>query len=333
MYHPPMPIYLPPPHGYGPPPMYQGPEPYCNQSGPPEMQQMLYSHYMMMEGRGRQKQDLQGLRRVVSTYAAQLYGQTLRMEDGKEKLGVRKAVRSILLKDPDVDPRMIDPVEFPPPRMTPETNPGSDSSASCADSPVPFPTAPQGRSLPLAGVIHSRLHPYLKLDLPQVSGRYPWKEVERPLPPSGHTPSKHVVERLDQRWKQVVIGLLTKGHRNFKQAYQNGEELPTVPAPPDIYTECSKREFDRQLRHWRRSLHLFDDRDDGEHDDDEEEVESGSVEDDDAPSLVDDDVSGNCIHPFAWSAPTGLQESKDGTDDLEQNFAATEISVLGDSFF
>ena len=107
------------------------------------------------------------------------------------------------------------------------------------------------------------LHSYHLLALPQVSGKYPWKDVEKPPPPSGHVPSDGVAERLDQRWKQVMIGLLTKGHRNFMDAYSSGSHLPCLPIPPDIYLECSKREFDRNLRHWRRLLHVYDVAEDG----------------------------------------------------------------------
>eukprot|EP01059_Diplonema_ambulator_P031747 TRINITY_DN5928_c1_g1_i1.p1 TRINITY_DN5928_c1_g1~~TRINITY_DN5928_c1_g1_i1.p1 ORF type:complete len:395 (+),score=95.68 TRINITY_DN5928_c1_g1_i1:51-1187(+) len=330
----------------------------------PEMHQMLCAHYNMMMGQKMggvdprkagielettADKEARSLRRVASTYAAQLYGMSLMMEDGEEKVSVRKAIREILLKDPDLHPYMIDPAEPPPPfpRVPPEAicvfyqntepngaSPESESSDEC--SPAEQQQQHYNNQHP-----REKLHPYLLMELPEISGKYPWREVERPPPPPGVVPSQHVAERLDQRWKQVVIGLLTKGHRNFVQAYQRGDKLGVIPTPPDIYAECSKREFDRQLRNWRRTLHLFDS--DAPDSSPPKDGYEGLMDDysdgSEAPSLLNDDQA---RHPFAWSAPpyTAFTEDPDypkeqspkggGLNHLRQ-FAATLLDELESS--
>ncbi|KAJ9450692.1 hypothetical protein DIPPA_11573 [Diplonema papillatum] len=138
------------------------------------------------------------------------------------------------------------------------------------------------------------LHAYDLLKLPAISGKYPWKQVIRPACPPGAALSDEMAERVDQRWKQVIIGLLTPGHRNFIRAYsrrygsprfvESGVVVPPedeaanesendffcrapdaslaplsiLPCPPDIYEECSKRVFDKKLKLWRRNLHVYD---------------------------------------------------------------------------
>ena len=164
------------------------------------------------------------MRKIVTALAAQLYGQSAELRESEEKCSMRLALKNIILKDPDIDEATIGPVR------------------------EGFSDIPSG----------NRKLPY-PLDLPVVPGRFPWKDLPKPAPPSGRIPSIHVQERLEQRWKQIVIGLLTPGHQNFLAAFRRGDALAVTPIPPDIYTECSKREFDRKLRHWRRLLHLFDD--------------------------------------------------------------------------
>eukprot|EP01060_Flectonema_neradi_P029425 TRINITY_DN4070_c5_g1_i1.p1 TRINITY_DN4070_c5_g1~~TRINITY_DN4070_c5_g1_i1.p1 ORF type:complete len:324 (+),score=81.96 TRINITY_DN4070_c5_g1_i1:43-1014(+) len=166
------------------------------------------------------------MRKIVTALAAQLYGQTSELRESEEKCSLRLSLKNIILKDPDINEAAIGPVR-------------------------------EGVSDTLEG---ERKLPY-PLDLPQMQGRFPWKELPKPPPPVSRIPSIHVQERLDQRWKQIVIGLLTPGHQNFLAAFKRGDALAVTPIPPDIYTECSKREFDRKLRHWRRLLHLFDDPD------------------------------------------------------------------------
>ncbi|KAJ9456403.1 hypothetical protein DIPPA_21687 [Diplonema papillatum] len=139
------------------------------------------------------------------------------------------------------------------------------------------------------------LHPYYLLDLPQRTGKYPWQDILKPPLPKP-VPTDMVLQCLDQRWKQVIIGLLTRGCHNFVKAWRKryGEFstidpddsrllpfapfvpnrppnpkwklLPCYPRPPDVYTECSKRVFDKKLRNWRTKLHEFDDFSEGEAD-------------------------------------------------------------------
>eukprot|EP00755_Sulcionema_specki_P014675 Sspe_Gene.57342::Locus_31469_Transcript_1_1_Confidence_1.000_Length_1432::g.57342::m.57342 len=91
----------------------------------------------------------------------------------------------------------------------------------------------------------------------------PWgPEIVLPPVPASHRAGKQIEEdkhRLEQREKQVELGMNTIGYKNYKRAKEIGFAF-TCPEPktPNIYQKCSKRAWDGQMRRWRQLLHEFD---------------------------------------------------------------------------
>ncbi len=72
--------------------------------------------------------------------------------------------------------------------------------------------------------------------------------------------------RLIARQKQILIGSLFPGFKNFIAFYDNLPEYQqyapeytiNYPIPPNIYMDCSKRSFDGQINKWHRLFHDYD---------------------------------------------------------------------------
>lgn len=65
-------------------------------------------------------------------------------------------------------------------------------------------------------------------------------------------------ERQARRQHQIDLGKATQGYRNLKILRQNGV-IPRGPQTPDpTVKNVSKRQFDKEIREWRRKLHAFD---------------------------------------------------------------------------
>eukprot|EP01062_Namystynia_karyoxenos_P016356 TRINITY_DN15960_c0_g1_i1.p2 TRINITY_DN15960_c0_g1~~TRINITY_DN15960_c0_g1_i1.p2 ORF type:complete len:440 (+),score=116.20 TRINITY_DN15960_c0_g1_i1:145-1464(+) len=67
--------------------------------------------------------------------------------------------------------------------------------------------------------------------------------------------------RINQRQKQINLGRMTEGFKNYMRLIEMGVQIPehmecTVPNPSQ---RCSKRAWDAMVRSWRRTLHSFDD--------------------------------------------------------------------------
>ncbi|EIE19396.1 hypothetical protein COCSUDRAFT_44731 [Coccomyxa subellipsoidea C-169] len=77
--------------------------------------------------------------------------------------------------------------------------------------------------------------------------------------------------RLEQRLRQITYGKNTLGYASYTKAVpkdkrkraKKGEEN-THPVTPDIHQMCSKRAFDGQVRKWRRQLHFWDPKPEGD---------------------------------------------------------------------
>ncbi|KAJ9461571.1 Histone RNA hairpin-binding protein [Diplonema papillatum] len=65
--------------------------------------------------------------------------------------------------------------------------------------------------------------------------------------------------RFRQRVKQVVIGKMTHGYRNYTKLTPKGsreeEHMDTPHVSPRSIAEVSKREFETAVRTWRKFLH------------------------------------------------------------------------------
>jgi hypothetical protein len=65
-------------------------------------------------------------------------------------------------------------------------------------------------------------------------------------------------ERQARRQHQIDLGKATQGYRNLTVLRANGV-IPHGPATPDpTVKNVSKRQFDKEIREWRRKLHAFD---------------------------------------------------------------------------
>ena len=81
-------------------------------------------------------------------------------------------------------------------------------------------------------------------------------------PPTEPAPLEH---RLKQREKQLKLGRVTEGYRNYRLLvpfHDRQQGNPDHPTTPDPTTECSKRQWDTLISCWRRDLHRWDAEDD-----------------------------------------------------------------------
>ncbi|KAF2070220.1 hypothetical protein CYY_008466 [Polysphondylium violaceum] len=65
-------------------------------------------------------------------------------------------------------------------------------------------------------------------------------------------------KRLAARQRQIDIGKMTVGYKNFIEQVPKSKRKPTDPKTPNKYQICSKRSWDGQVRKWRRLLHQYD---------------------------------------------------------------------------
>jgi len=64
-------------------------------------------------------------------------------------------------------------------------------------------------------------------------------------------------ERQARRQHQIDLGKATQGYRNLTVLRANGV-IPHGPATPDpTVKNVSKRQFDKEIREWRRKVHLI----------------------------------------------------------------------------
>ena len=63
-------------------------------------------------------------------------------------------------------------------------------------------------------------------------------------------------QKIKSRYRQVRIGMQTQGFKRYIRSLDFGRDVLPIP---DTSVPCSKRAWDSVLRHWRRSLHLYDD--------------------------------------------------------------------------
>nr|CAJ2474639.1 unnamed protein product [Leishmania braziliensis] len=80
----------------------------------------------------------------------------------------------------------------------------------------------------------------------------------KPLPP-GNSPDED--RRRRQREKQIQFGYVTDGYTNMKRLIAHDPLLRSggiLPLSPPEIVNGSKRQWDIQLRKWRRALHMFD---------------------------------------------------------------------------
>lgn len=65
--------------------------------------------------------------------------------------------------------------------------------------------------------------------------------------------------RIQQRQRQIDFGKNTIGYQRYLEHYPVKRKRPRhLPRTPNVYTKCSKRAFDGQIRAWRRRLHEWD---------------------------------------------------------------------------
>lgn len=64
-------------------------------------------------------------------------------------------------------------------------------------------------------------------------------------------------ERQSRRQHQIDLGKATQGYRNLIVLREHGV-IPDGPKTPDPTVKFSKRQFDKEIREWRRKLHAFD---------------------------------------------------------------------------
>ena len=77
-------------------------------------------------------------------------------------------------------------------------------------------------------------------------------------PPTEPAPLEH---RLKQREKQLKLGRVTIGYRNYRLLvpfHDRQQGNPDHPTTPDPTTDCSKRQWDNLISCWRRDLHRWD---------------------------------------------------------------------------
>eukprot|EP01062_Namystynia_karyoxenos_P080804 TRINITY_DN8769_c0_g1_i1.p1 TRINITY_DN8769_c0_g1~~TRINITY_DN8769_c0_g1_i1.p1 ORF type:complete len:728 (+),score=168.36 TRINITY_DN8769_c0_g1_i1:82-2265(+) len=90
----------------------------------------------------------------------------------------------------------------------------------------------------------------------------PWQLEQPPSPPAHANETARRPNRVRQRWRQVKLGKCTREYRAVVEHFAQGRPLPKGvterPATPDIYADTSKRQFDVEVRQWRRALHSFD---------------------------------------------------------------------------
>ena len=81
--------------------------------------------------------------------------------------------------------------------------------------------------------------------------------IARPSTPVPFEPL--TARRVQQRDRQVQMGLATQGYQNFCKVVKLSCPLRGDPQQPDPRKPCSKRSFDGVCLKWRRALHRFDD--------------------------------------------------------------------------
>jgi hypothetical protein len=67
------------------------------------------------------------------------------------------------------------------------------------------------------------------------------------------------VHKVQQRTRQVMLGQVTDGYKNYLKVVQASQPVRGDPQTPDPQKPCSKRAFDGICSKWRRELHRFDD--------------------------------------------------------------------------
>lgn len=65
-------------------------------------------------------------------------------------------------------------------------------------------------------------------------------------------------ERQARRQHQIDLGKATQGYKNLTVLRRQGK-IREGPKTPDPTVKVSKRQFDKEIREWRRKLHAFDD--------------------------------------------------------------------------
>lgn len=100
----------------------------------------------------------------------------------------------------------------------------------------------------------------------------PAKRLYKIPPP----PEASLEHRLAQRQKQLDIGKATPEYRNYRATVPRKQRKKTDPGTPDKFQLISKRNWEGQVKAWRRRLHEWDTPEDVEEGDDEKE-NGGSV--------------------------------------------------------
>uniref|UniRef100_A0A6B2LAU2 Histone RNA hairpin-binding protein RNA-binding domain-containing protein n=1 Tax=Arcella intermedia TaxID=1963864 RepID=A0A6B2LAU2_9EUKA len=142
---------------------------------------------------------------------------------------------------------------------------------------------------------------------PDVAGHDENKENQRPVvekkkrkygtkfPKNGRETEPH---RIEQRQKQINFGKNTEGYHNYLALIPKPQRLKSHPQTPNPYALCSKRNWDRQVRTWRRTLHLWDsdpsratpDAEEDEEDHQEHSDEESDLEHDDQKQTTDQEI-------------------------------------------
>jgi len=129
--------------------------------------------------------------------------------------------------------------------------------------------------------------------------------------------------RLEQRQKQIDFGLATTGYGNYVAWLKAKLNVKPIPIP-NIYTKCSKRSWDGQIRNWRRLLHLWDSVEPPTPEKAEKSGEGSEILNSSSSTSSDtDDVSQEPLgklptkHPPVWlSFDIGEMERKEQTPEI-----------------
>ncbi|EGC36948.1 hypothetical protein DICPUDRAFT_94190 [Dictyostelium purpureum] len=87
------------------------------------------------------------------------------------------------------------------------------------------------------------------------------EDTEESSVPSVETPKKLREidpKRLAARQRQIDIGKMTAGYKNYIATVPKSKRKPTDPKTPNKNQVCSKRSWDGQVKKWRRLLHQYD---------------------------------------------------------------------------
>ncbi|KAN0035723.1 hypothetical protein ACTA71_005011 [Dictyostelium dimigraforme] len=85
---------------------------------------------------------------------------------------------------------------------------------------------------------------------PVVDGATPTAESPKKTPLRETDP-----KRLAARQRQIDIGKMTAGYKNYIALVPKSKRKPTDPKTPNKNQVCSKRSWDGQIKKWRRQLH------------------------------------------------------------------------------